>query len=77
MSSEMPLLILIQSYYILKNRQDACSTKTEFSCGVGILLARKRLINHDSASPLRVLQEINDPKSSRVTKDFNKPFFQV
>ncbi|MEG5067542.1 CHC2 zinc finger domain-containing protein, partial [Microcoleus sp. B3-A4] len=27
--------------------------------------------------PIRVLQEINDPKSTRVTKDFNKPFFQV
>ncbi|MEG4212762.1 RNA-binding protein, partial [Microcoleus sp. S13_B4] len=29
------------------------------------------------ALEIRVLQEINDPKSSRVTKDFNKPFFQV
>ena len=26
---------------------------------------------------VRVLQEIKDPISSRVTKDFNKPFFQV
>ena len=26
---------------------------------------------------LRVLKQINDPKSSRVTKDFNKPFFQA
>jgi hypothetical protein len=29
---------------ILKNGQDARSTKNDFSCGVGILPARKRLI---------------------------------
>ncbi len=29
---------------ILKNRQDACSTKSESACGVGILPARERLL---------------------------------
>ncbi len=28
---------------ILKNRQDACSTTSAFSCGVGILPAHKKL----------------------------------
>ena len=30
------------------NRQDACSTKSRFSCGVGILPARERLINNSA-----------------------------
>ncbi|TAG89909.1 MAG: hypothetical protein EAZ09_11545 [Oscillatoriales cyanobacterium] len=34
----------------INNRQDACSTKSEFSCGVGILPARKRLIENDAIS---------------------------
>ena len=37
-------------YSILKNRQDACSTRSEFSCGVGILPARKRLIDNGATS---------------------------
>jgi len=40
------------SYYILKNRQDACSTKTEFSCGAGILPASERLINNNGITPI-------------------------
>ena len=35
---------------ILKNRHLACSTKSEFSCGVGILPARTRLIDNDATS---------------------------
>jgi putative transposase len=37
----------------------------------------KQSIQYPQNVKLRVLQEINDPKSSRVTKDLNKPFFQV
>ncbi len=40
----------VTSYTILKNRQDACSTGSEFSCGVGILPARKRLIDNGATS---------------------------
>ncbi|MEG5062634.1 ShlB/FhaC/HecB family hemolysin secretion/activation protein [Microcoleus sp. B3-A4] len=40
----------VTSYTILKNRQDACSTRNGFSCGVGILPARKRLIDNGATS---------------------------
>ncbi|MEG4817987.1 ShlB/FhaC/HecB family hemolysin secretion/activation protein [Microcoleus sp. K5-D4] len=40
----------VKSDTILKNRQDACSTGSEFSCGVGILPARKRLIDNGATS---------------------------
>ncbi|MEG4056216.1 MULTISPECIES: ShlB/FhaC/HecB family hemolysin secretion/activation protein [unclassified Microcoleus] len=40
----------VTSYSILKNRQDACSTTSDFSCGVGILPARKRLIDNGATS---------------------------
>ena len=30
----------------LNNRQDACSTKSKFSCGVGILPACEKLIDN-------------------------------
>ena len=45
----------VTSYSILKNRQDACSTRSEFSCGVGILPARTRLIDNGATSQLRIL----------------------
>ncbi|TAE65162.1 MAG: hypothetical protein EAZ86_25095 [Oscillatoriales cyanobacterium] len=32
------------------NRQDACSTKSEFFCGTGILPVAKRLIKNDTTS---------------------------
>jgi len=35
------------------NRQDACSTKSEFSCGVGILPARLRLIENGARCELQ------------------------
>ncbi|UNU18549.1 hypothetical protein D0A34_06380 [Microcoleus vaginatus PCC 9802] len=37
---------------IVKNRQDACSTKSAFSCGVGILPAQKRLIENGARCDL-------------------------
>ncbi|MBD1830351.1 hypothetical protein NDI47_05270 [Microcoleus vaginatus GB1-A2] len=37
-------VLAIASFSILQNRQDACSTKSKFFCGVGILPARQRLI---------------------------------
>ncbi|MEG4494274.1 ShlB/FhaC/HecB family hemolysin secretion/activation protein [Microcoleus sp. D3_18_C4] len=40
----------VTSYTILKNRQDACSTTSEFDCGVGILPASKRLIDNGATS---------------------------
>jgi hypothetical protein len=45
-SGEMCDRLTLTSCTILKNRQDACSTKSRFSCGVGILPARERLINN-------------------------------
>ncbi len=39
---------------ILNNRQDACSTKSEFSCGVGIVPDRTRLIENDATSEVEV-----------------------
>ncbi|MCZ0901794.1 ShlB/FhaC/HecB family hemolysin secretion/activation protein, partial [Microcoleus sp. HI-ES] len=36
----------VASYTIVKNRQDGCSTRSEFDCGVGILPAGKRLIEN-------------------------------
>ena len=35
---------------MLKNRQDACSTKIDFSCGVGILPARPIALNKLTAA---------------------------
>ncbi|MEG3967763.1 hypothetical protein QUA00_09075, partial [Microcoleus sp. T2B6] len=36
----------LTSCTILKNRQDACSTKSEFSCGTGILPVAKQVIEN-------------------------------
>jgi hypothetical protein len=36
----------LTSCTIIKNRQDACSTGEEFSCGTGILPVHKRLIDN-------------------------------
>ena len=47
---------------ILKNRQDACSTKSEFSCGVGILPARTRLIDNDATS------QVNADRDSHLSQ---------
>ncbi|TAG91460.1 MAG: hypothetical protein EAZ09_18340 [Oscillatoriales cyanobacterium] len=40
----------------ISNRQDACSTKDEFSCGTGILPVHKRLIENGKISQLHPLQ---------------------
>ncbi|MEG4485287.1 ShlB/FhaC/HecB family hemolysin secretion/activation protein [Microcoleus sp. D2_18a_B4] len=40
----------VTSYTILKNRQDACSTTSEFDCGVGIEPAGNRLIDKGATS---------------------------
>ncbi|MEG5043425.1 ShlB/FhaC/HecB family hemolysin secretion/activation protein [Microcoleus sp. B4-C1] len=40
----------VTSYTILKNRQDACSTTSEFDCGVGIVPAGTRLIDNGATS---------------------------
>ncbi|MCZ0903781.1 hypothetical protein ON021_28190, partial [Microcoleus sp. HI-ES] len=38
---------------ILKNRQDACSTKSEFSCGTGILPVPKQIIENCATSQFK------------------------
>ncbi|TAG86581.1 MAG: hypothetical protein EAZ18_25475 [Oscillatoriales cyanobacterium] len=38
---------------LVSNRQDACSTKTLFSCGTGILPVHKRLIENGATSQLK------------------------
>ncbi|MEG3985363.1 cation diffusion facilitator family transporter [Microcoleus sp. T3B2] len=43
-SKSVDCAIELSSGTILKNRQDACSTNSEFDCGVGILPARKKLV---------------------------------
>jgi len=43
----------LTSCTFLKNRQDACSTKSEFSCGVGILPAHKSLIENSPISQFK------------------------
>jgi cobalt-precorrin 5A hydrolase len=49
--------IELTSYTMIKNRQDACSTKTEYSaCGVGILPAHNRLL-----VPKKIFSNKNPP----------------
>jgi hypothetical protein len=45
-------LDFISERTIVSNRQDACSTKSEFSCGTGILPVHKRLIENVTASEI-------------------------
>jgi DNA uptake protein ComE-like DNA-binding protein len=44
--------LLLASRTRLKNRQDACSTKNDISCGVGVPPARKRLIKNVARAQL-------------------------
>ena len=44
----------LTSCTIVSNRQDACSTKTLFSCGTGILPVHKRLIENGARSQLQL-----------------------
>jgi len=37
---------------IVSNRQDACSTKSKFSCGTGILPVHKRLFENGATSQI-------------------------
>ncbi|MDQ2097143.1 MAG: hypothetical protein QQW96_05815 [Tychonema bourrellyi B0820] len=50
--------LLLTSCTIFSNRQDACSTKSKFSCGMGILPVHKMLI--DSGSSYQLLQITNN-----------------
>ena len=47
------LRLKLRCLTIIMNRQDACSTKSEFSCGVGILPARLRLIENGARCELQ------------------------
>ena len=44
--------LLLTSCTIIRNRQDACSTRDEFSCVTGILPVHKRLIENGATSQL-------------------------
>jgi hypothetical protein len=45
--------LLLTSCTILKNRQDACSTRDEFYCGTGILPVHKMLIENGATSQFK------------------------
>ena len=49
-SSRLKLLI---SSTILNQRQEACEAKSEFSCGVGILPAHRRVIENGARCELK------------------------
>ncbi|MEG4170837.1 MULTISPECIES: hypothetical protein, partial [unclassified Microcoleus] len=60
-------------------RQDACSTKSEFSCGTGILPVPKKLIDNDATSQIELLnikprippsQRKRDSKLRKVLRGF-------
>ncbi|UNU24493.1 hypothetical protein D0A37_12280 [Microcoleus vaginatus HSN003] len=62
-------LIQLTSCTILKNRQDVCSTKSEFSCGTGILPVHKRLIQNGATSQIQPTSILSrDPRiNNRLT----------
>jgi hypothetical protein len=41
---------VLKAFIILKNRQDACSTKIQFSCGTGKMPVLKKLIENGETS---------------------------
>jgi len=51
-SKSVDCTIELRSGSILKNRQDACSTNSEFAGGVGILPARKKLVENGAISAI-------------------------
>ena len=57
------------------NRQDACSTTTTFSCGVGILPAQIRVIENSVTSQFKqTVANNNSPKKSVFTCDSTPSF---
>ena len=59
--------IKLTSGNILKNRQDACSTKSEVSCGTGILPVHKKLIENGATSQIKQTQTLITYTENRVT----------
>ncbi|MEG4292058.1 SpvB/TcaC N-terminal domain-containing protein [Microcoleus sp. C2C3] len=59
--------IKLTSSTILKNRQDACFTKSEFSCGTGILPVHKKLIENGATSQIKQTQTLITYTENRVT----------
>ncbi len=62
-------LIQLTSCTILKNRQDPCSTNSDFSCGTGILPVHKRPIQNGATSQIQPTSILSrDPKiNNRLT----------
>jgi hypothetical protein len=54
------------------NRQDACSTKSGFDCGVGILPARERLIHIRSSIALIIsksaIAPLQNPRHQQLSE---------
>jgi hypothetical protein len=46
----LKMVQVLKAFTILKNRQDACSTKIQFSCGTGILPVSAKLIENGETS---------------------------
>ena len=60
----MQLWFKLRCCTIVKNRQDACSTKSAFSCGVGILPAQKRFIENGARREFQPMQ-VDDQKPNQ------------
>ncbi len=61
----------LQSCTIVKNGQDAHSTRDEFSCGTGILPVPKQVIEHGATSQLDLKSLGAEPGSRLVTDDLS------
>jgi len=65
------LRLKLTSCTILKNGQDARSTKDKFSCGTGILPVHKSLIENGAISKLKLIfcTILKNGQDARSTKD--------
>ncbi|TAF92650.1 MAG: hypothetical protein EAZ49_00735 [Oscillatoriales cyanobacterium] len=61
----------LTSCRILNNRQDACSTKNKFSCGMGILPVRERLVKNGARYQLHRNYTVLSPLARLASRDSN------
>ncbi|UNU24814.1 hypothetical protein D0A37_14115 [Microcoleus vaginatus HSN003] len=66
---------LLTSGIIVKNRQDACSTRDEFSCGTGILPVSKQVIENGAISQLK--RTAKTPRARRKRRERVYKFLRV